>query len=112
MAQRLEQLNVYLRGWAGYYRHAETRSIFAELDRWIRRRLRMCLLKQWKKPKTKRRNLVALGIPSEWAALISGSRKGYWPNTPQMNKALGLAYWKNQELVSLVERYDSIRSTT
>ena len=114
MAQRLERLNAYLRGWAGYYRHAETRSVFAELDERIRRRLRMCLLKQWKKPRTKKRNLVALGIPNEWAALISASRKGYWrlANTPQVNKALGIAYWRNQGLVSLVERYDSLRYTT
>ncbi|CAM3998527.1 Group II intron, maturase-specific domain [Alicyclobacillus pomorum] len=114
MGHRLERLNAYLRGWAGYYRHAETRSVFAELDEWIRRRLRMCLLKQWKKPKTKKRNLVALGIPNEWAALISASRKGYWrlANTPQVNKALGIAYWRNQGLVSLVERYDSLRYTT
>ena len=114
MMQRLEWLNAYLRGWAGYYRHAQTRSVFEHLDEWIRRRLRMCLLKQWKKPKTKRRNLVRLGIPEEWAVHISASRKGYWrlANTPQTNKALGLAYWRDQGLVSLVERYDAIRSTT
>jgi RNA-directed DNA polymerase len=95
-------------------KHAQTRSVFEHLDEWIRRRLRMCLLKQWKKPKTKRRNLVRLGIPEEWEVLISASRKGYWrlAQTPQMNKVLGLAYWRDQGLVSLVERYDSVRSTT
>ena len=114
MEQRLKWLNSYLRGWAGYYCHAQTRSVFQHLDEWVRHRLRMCLLKQWKKPKTKRRSLVSLGIPQEWAALISGSRKGYWrlSNTPQMNKALGLAYWRYRGLVSLAERYDVIRSTT
>ncbi|MFX4303363.1 hypothetical protein ACOJUR_14060 [Alicyclobacillus tolerans] len=63
---------------------------------------------------TKRKKLVSLGIPEEWARNISGSRKGYWrlALTPQMNKALGLAYWRDQGLVSLVERYDALRSTT
>ncbi|GMA66277.1 hypothetical protein GCM10025859_67680 [Alicyclobacillus fastidiosus] len=114
IVSRLEKLNSYLRGWAGYYRYAETRSVFEALDEWTRRRLRMCLLKQWKQPKTKRRRLVSLGIPTEWAKNISGSRKGYWrlSKTAQMNKALGLAYWREQGLVSLVERYDSFRSTT
>ncbi|QRF24713.1 group II intron reverse transcriptase/maturase [Alicyclobacillus sp. TC] len=114
MAERLDILNKYLHGWSGYYRRAETRSVFVELDEWIRRRLRMCLLKQWKQPKTKRKKLVSLGIPEEWARNISGSRKGYWrlALTPQMNKALGLAYWRDQGLVSLVERYDALRSTT
>ncbi|MCL6627152.1 MAG: group II intron reverse transcriptase/maturase [Alicyclobacillus shizuokensis] len=114
MKERIDKLNAYLRGWSGYYRRAETRSVFAELDEWIRRRLRMCLLKQWKKPKTKRRKLVELGISEEWARNISGSRKGYWrlALSPQMNKALGLAYWREQGLVSLVDRYDALRSTT
>lgn len=114
MAARLEALNAYLRGWSGYYRRAETRSVFADLDEWIRRRLRMCLLKQWKKPKTKRKKLVNLGIPEDWARNISGSRKGYWrlALTPQMNKSLGIAYWQDQGLVSLTDRYDAFRSTT
>lgn len=95
MEQRLDNLKTYLRGWLGYFRLIDTPSILQSLDEWIRRRLRMCLLKQWKKPKIRRRNLVALGIPEEWASLISRSRKGYWrlSNTPQVNKALGLAYW-------------------
>ncbi len=114
LENRIHTLNVYLQGWSGYFRVADTRSVFQSLDQWTRRRLRMCLLKQWKKSKTKKRNLVTLGIPKEWASLVSGSRKGYWrlANTPQMNKALGTAYWQSQGLKSLVERYDALRSTT
>lgn len=114
MEKRLQMLNTYLQGWSGYFRVAETRSIFQSLDEWTRRRLRMCLLKQWKKPRTKRQNLINLGISKDWASLISGSRKGYWrlSNSPQLNKALGLAYWREQGLKSLVERFDSLRSTT
>jgi group II intron reverse transcriptase/maturase len=114
MEQRLHGLNTYLRGWIGYFRLADTPSILNSLDEWIRRRLRMCLLKQWKKPKTKRRNLVALGIPNEWSMLISSSRKGYWrlANTPQVNKALGLAYWQNQGLFSLLEMYRNLRGAS
>ncbi|ABZ83631.1 reverse transcriptase (RNA-dependent DNA polymerase) [Heliomicrobium modesticaldum Ice1] len=111
MEDRLDTLNQYLKGWMGYFRLIDTPSVLKELDEWLRRRLRMCLLKQWKRPKTRRRNLVALGIPEEWACNISGSRKGYWrlALTPQMNKALGLAYWREQGLVSLVETYQSHR---
>lgn len=114
MEQRLEYLNAYLRGWIGYFRLADTPSILHHLDEWIRRRLRMCLLKQWKKPRTKRRNLVALGIPNDWAMLISSSRKGYWrlSMTPQVNKALGFPYWGNQGLLSLTEMYRSLRGAS
>lgn len=114
LEKRIRDLNVYLQGWSGYFRIAETRSVFQTLDEWTRRRLRMCLLKQWKNSKTKKRNLVALGIPRDWATLIGGSRKGYWrlSKSPQMNKALGLAFWRSQGLKSLVERFDAFRSTT
>lgn len=107
---RINRLSVYLRGWFGYFKLIETPSILQELDEWLRRRLRMCLLKQWKKPKTKLKKLVALGIPREWAKLISCSRKGYWrlANTPQVNKALGLAYWRSQGLLSLVDCYHGL----
>jgi len=105
MRKRVERLNQYLRGWLGYFQLAEIKKLVQQLDEWLRRRLRMCLLKQWKRPKTKRRKLVGLGIPNEWASLISRSRKGYWrlANSPQMNKALGLTYWQGQGLLSLAE---------
>lgn len=106
MKERLENLKAYLLGWAGYFGIAEANWIFHELDEWIRRRLRMCLLKQWKSCKTKLRNLTNLGIDEEWAKCIAFSRKKYWrlAKTPQINKALGLAYWRDQGLISLVDR--------
>jgi RNA-directed DNA polymerase len=112
MEMRIEKLNKYLKGWLGYFYVAQTRSVFAELDAWLRRRLRACLLKQWKKAKTKVQNLVQLGIPKEWAWNIGASSKKEWrlSNCPQINKALGTTYWQKQGLVSLVERYDTLRS--
>ena len=114
MGARIQKLNQYLRGWIGYFQQIDTPSVLESLDKWIRRRLRMCLLKQWKKPKTKRRNLVGLGIAEEWARLISGSRKAYWrlAKTPQLNKALGLAYWHDQGLLSLRDTYHRLRSVS
>jgi RNA-directed DNA polymerase len=108
---RIEKLNQYLIGWSGYFALADTRSIFAELDGWIRRRLRMCLWKNWKKPQTKIRNLIKLGIP-EWKAYEWGnSRKGYWrvSNSPILSKALNNSYWSNQGLKSLQKRYEFLR---
>ena len=64
MEYRIEKLNQYLIGWCGYFALADTKSIFRKLDSWIRRRLRMCLWKSWKKPKTRIRNLIKLGVPS------------------------------------------------
>lgn len=113
MEARIENLNSYLRGWIGYFYKAQMRDRLDKLDKWIRRRLRACYLEQWKNPRTKRRNLVALGIPKEEASCISSSGKGCWrlSRTHQLNKALGLAYWREQKLISLVGRYDALRAS-
>ena len=71
----------------------------------------MCLWKNWKKPKTKIRNLINLGVP-KWKAYEWGSsRKGYWciSNSPIVHKTLGNSYWSSQGLKSLQERYEFLR---
>ena len=78
MERRLQELNAYLRGWINYFGLADTKTIFSELDQWIRRRLRMCYWKQWKRPRTRIRNLLALGAPRDHAVATGLSRKGYW----------------------------------
>lgn len=108
---RIAQLNQYLMGWCGYFALADTKTIFKEIDGWIRRRLRMCLWKDWKKPKTKIRHLIKHGTPKRKAFEWGNSRKGYWriSNSPILHKTLGTSYWRNQGLKSLQERYESLR---
>jgi hypothetical protein len=53
MKERIRRLNAYLRGWMGYYALSDSRTPFEELDEWVRCRLRSCLWKQWKLPKTR-----------------------------------------------------------
>ena len=107
MKTRIMKLKEYLMGWFGYFKLIETPSVWEKLDKWIRRRLRACMLKQWKLPKTKRKKLIGLGIPKEGATKIAGSRKGCWrlADSPQLKKALGLAFWHDQGLFSLTENY-------
>jgi RNA-directed DNA polymerase len=73
---RLNALNAYLRRWVNYFALAETASVFEELEKWIHRRVRQCILKTWKRPKTRYRRLRALGVSQDGAAKIAGSRKG------------------------------------
>lgn len=111
MEYRIQKLNQYLIGWCGYFALADTKSVFASLDGWIRRRLRMCLWKNWKKPRTKVRNLIRLGIP-DWKAYEWGNtRKGYWriSNSPILDRALNNSYWSRQGLKSLQARYEHLR---
>lgn len=90
MEQVVERLDAYLVGWKNYFRLADTPGIFAELDSWIRRRLRMIYLKQWKRVSTCRRELVARGLPLTAAASIARLRRCYWrmAGTSGMNIAL------------------------
>ncbi|MDM5229801.1 group II intron reverse transcriptase/maturase [Lysinibacillus pakistanensis] len=111
MEYRIQQLNQYLIGWCGYFALADTKSVFESLDGWIRRRLRMCLWKNWKKPRTKVRNLIRLGVP-DWKAYEWGNtRKSYWriSKSPILHRTLGNSYWSNQGLKSLQARYEILR---
>ncbi|HWI51358.1 MAG TPA: group II intron reverse transcriptase/maturase [Symbiobacteriaceae bacterium] len=111
-AERIRRLNEYLGGWLGYFRLAETPSVFAEMDEWTRRRLRMCLWKQWKRGKTRYRELRRLGLKPGPARDGAGTQAGPWraAHIPQMHKALGLAYWRAQGLKGLKERLEPTRS--
>ena len=90
METRYIKLKQVIVGWVNYFKIANMGKIAQELDKWIRRRIRMCYWKQWKKCKTKRENLIKLGISEEVAKEHSGSRKSYWrmADTPAMHMAL------------------------
>ena len=92
IAERIGRLNTYLGGWMGYFALAETPSVFEELDGWIRRRLRLCLWKQWKRVRTRYRELRALGLPEQVVHEFANARKGPWRMAHgPMNRALGNA---------------------
>jgi RNA-directed DNA polymerase len=112
MGERVKELNQYLVGWCGYFALADTSSIFQELDSWIRRRLRMCLWKQWKKPKTKVKRLLSLGVPKDKAFEWGNTRKGYWriASSPILHRTLDNQYWKSNGLKSITDRYNLLRN--
>lgn len=78
MRQRLLALGRYVRGWLNYFGHSRSYAQLLELDQWLRRRVRLCYWKDWKRPRTRRRHLLALGIARDEVKLASRSRKGYW----------------------------------
>lgn len=78
MEQVIEKLDSYLVGWKNYFQLADTPGIFEDLDSWIRRRLRMLQLKQWKRGKTCYRELVARGLTSITAAHVAKYCHSYW----------------------------------
>lgn len=74
----MKKVKEYIRGWLGYFGIARMRNTMKEWDGWLRRRFRMYIWKQWKKPRTRVRNLMKLGLPEWRACEVAYSRKAYW----------------------------------
>jgi RNA-directed DNA polymerase len=74
----IDELNLFVRGWLNYFKLSSTYSEVKDLSEWVRRRVRLYYWKQWKQPRTRRRNLLALGVNPKRVHMASRSRKGYW----------------------------------
>ena len=105
MDQRYKELKQLLAGWYNYFKLAELKRVAKEIDGWIRRRIRMCYWKQWKKSWTKYTNLKKLGIPSREAWLSAKSDKSYWrmAQTPIINRALTNKVLRGQGFIGLTD---------
>lgn len=108
--ERILRLNDSIRGWINYFGIADAKRKLKILDSWIRRRLRACLWKQWKKTKTKYKNLIKLGISKSQAYQFANTRKGYWriSKSPILDIALNNGYFKSIGLMSLSNIYQII----
>jgi RNA-directed DNA polymerase len=108
----IQEINRYTMGWVGYYRLANTPSVYEELDKWIRRRLRQMIWKRWKRGKTRYRELVKRGVPRERAGLGAvGKSPWHMSKSPVVNEALSNAYLRNSGLKSIKSRYQELRFT-
>ena len=76
--QRKYKLKQYIQGWINYYKLADMKKYLQQVDKWLRRRLRMCIWKCWKRVKTKHANLIKCGIDKRKAWEWANTRKGYW----------------------------------
>jgi len=105
MKLRLEKLSSYIRGWMNYFALSEYYRPLPELDEWIRRRVRMCYMKQWRYCRTRIRNLVKLGAVKKEAIFVGISSKGPWKLARTYGTQSGLTnrYLKEQGLVSVKE---------
>jgi RNA-directed DNA polymerase len=90
-----EELARYFHGWIGYFGKCQTPSVLEELDRWVRRRLRSAIWKQWKRGSVRFAELRKRGVGKDLAAQTAGSPHGPWrlANSPALAKALPNAYF-------------------
>ena len=110
LEQRINRLNQVNIGWINYYGIAKCKGILEQLDKWIRQRLRMCIWKQWKKVKTRYKNLKKLGLNHYRAIKFANTRKGYWrlANSAILNTTLTNQFFNDLGLKSLTRQYIKI----
>ena len=111
MEVKIKELTQYLRGWMNYYGIAVPYQKSVDLDQWIRRRMRMCYWKQWRRPRTRVRNFIDLGVSTELAVSCGASSRGYWHSarTEGIQLALNNKWLNEQGLVSLRDIWISLR---
>jgi len=102
-----------LRGWVNYFRYAGVKGIFEELDGWIRRHLRLILWRQWKRPVTRAKNLMRMGLSEVRAWTSATNGRGPWWNSgaSHLNQALPMKFFDRLGLVSLMAHYHRLKCT-
>lgn len=100
-----EDLNPQIRGWINYFKLTETKGFAEELDGWIRRRLRMVIWRQCKKPRTRMKRLIQRGISPEQAAASAYNGRGAWWNSgaSHMHLAYQKKYFDSLGLFSMLD---------
>lgn len=103
MRYQIIKTTQYIRGWINYFGIANCYQLCVDLDHWIRRRVRMAYWRQWRKPRTKVRNLMRLGVKVQAAVACGITSKGPWRSskTPGINQALSNVYLKSEGLYAL-----------
>src|SRR5712664_2405684 len=106
LAQMVKEIATYLRGWLGYFGDCQTPAVLQRLESWLRRRLRSVVWKQWKRGRTRFRELRKRGVRKDLAAQTAGSPHGPWriANSPALNIALSNAYFAGLGLLPMVVR--------
>lgn len=107
---RIKLLNKTTIGWVNYFAIANGKDNIRKIDEWIRRRLRMCEWKLWKKIKTRIKRLTFLGMKPYFAKIYANTRKGYWhiSNSHILSTTLTNRYLETCGLVSLSAQYSKV----
>ena len=106
-----EDLRPLLKGWINYFRLAEVKRIFEELDGWIRRKLRNILWRQWKRSRTRARKLMHFGLGEVRAWRSATNQRGPWWNSgaSHMNHAIPNSFFDHLGLVNLLNELQRLQ---
>jgi len=103
MDYRYYKIRTYTQGWMNYFGVAMKYNDVVAFDHWLRRRVRMCYWKQWRRIRTRISELMWLGVPKDFAIGTGMSRKGYWhlAKTLSTNCGLGNEFLQKQGFTSI-----------
>jgi RNA-directed DNA polymerase len=110
----IKELIPVLRGWVNYFRLAEVKGIFEELDGWIRRKFRCILWRQWKRTYTRAKNLMKFGLQKDRALKSAMNGRGPWWNSgaSHMNQCFPKSFFDRLGLVSLLGQLRKLQCTS
>jgi group II intron reverse transcriptase/maturase len=105
--ERIDRLNLLMRGWLQYFKHASIQSKMKTMDGWVRNRLRYCIWHHWKKPKRRVKNLIRLGVEERMAWQWGHSKMGGWAVScsPILGTTITLERLKSRGYKSFLEYY-------
>jgi len=111
-AKRKQELHKFIHGWIEYFKHADMKSRLSQIDEWLRRRIRMCIWKLWKRPKTRFKNLLRCGLDKEVAYMCANNSKGYWymSNTLNLNQAMSIEKLRRAGYPCMMDYYRKVAS--
>ena len=100
----------YARGWLNYYGIASMKNNMEDINGWLYHRIRMCIWKQWKLPRTKKRNLIKMGVHEYYANMAANCRRGHWycANLTTVKKAMTKERLINGGFYDLATAYQSV----
>jgi RNA-directed DNA polymerase len=110
----IEQITPVLRGWAGYFKLSQSKRPLEELDGWVRHKLRCVMWRQWKRPSTRARNLIRLGLGEvrAWKSAVNGRGPWWKSGASHMNQALPKKLWDRLGLVSILDTINRLSRIT
>ena len=114
LSQTVADLTPHLRGWVAYFRLADVKANFEELDTWLRRRLRCILWRQWKRPRTRATELARRGLDVPCAKASASNGRGPWWNAgaSHMHAAVPTAVLRGWGLVSLLDEHRRLQGAS
>jgi len=111
MPRRIGAINRFIAGWCAYFAYSEAESQVKSLDGWLRRRLRQAQWCDWKRIRTRFRNLRKLGVRYDKALRWANSRKGPWrlASSQMLQTTMTNEYWQRLGLIGFMGSYRHAR---